>query len=190
MKITLLNLILALFVSTAALGQMSAEGVHFNQYMFDDIQIVGKTNVNDFHMRYRETQFCKVTAKQQSGNAMLGIEIPAKEVQADSKMMLHDFLDLIHAQKYPTINIEIRHNDIESSLSNPVSKKEIELTMNGVSKQFQCETYSENCYGDQHCLIGKLKIKLTDFGINPPHKFFGLVKVKDEIFINFRILFS
>lgn len=181
---------MAMCLTSLAFGQMSENKIHFSQYRFDDIQITGKTNVNDFHMRYREQEFCKIPDSLKTGNGMLGIDIPAKQVQADSKMMKNDFLNLIHAKKYPTINIEIKHDDIQSSLMTTSSKKDIEIEMNGVTRKFLCQTYAEHCYNDRYCLIGKLKIKLSDFGIDPPHKFFGLVKVQDEIFINFRILFS
>jgi polyisoprenoid-binding protein YceI len=169
---------------------MAAEKVQFNRYLFDKIQIRGKTNVNDFYMRYSDDEFCKLPNTLNAENSTLGINIPANKIKADSKMMLNDFLDLINADKYPTIDIEIAREEIESSPTEEPGYKNIELTMNGVTKQYRCKTYSESCYANQWCLTGQLEIRLTDFGIEPPNKFLGLIKVKDEIFVNFRILFS
>ena len=191
MKSRILYLLVVLLLTNInALAQMAVGEDHFSRYMFDEIQIIGKTNVNDFHLKYHEHEFCTIENKLQGGHSSLGINIPANQVEAESKMMLNDFLDLVHADKYPTINIEIAHEEIQLSSTEVSSLKNIELSMNGITKQFQCKTYSEPCYANQWCLTGKLEIRLTDFGINPPRKFFGLLKVKDEIFINFRILFS
>ncbi|WP_082326542.1 YceI family protein [Sunxiuqinia dokdonensis] len=177
-------------ISLPVAGQMAAMKETFSRYMFDQVHIVGKTNVNDFHMQYRESGFCEVPADFRQGNSMIEIEIPADQIQADSKLMLKDFLELINAQKYPTITIEINSDEITFEKAGESDLKNIAISMNGITKQFRSQTYADACFGNQWCLSGELKIKLTDFNIQPPSKFLGLVKVQDEIFINFRILFS
>lgn len=171
-------------------GQMAAVKETFSRYMFDQVHILGKTNVNDFHMEYRENDFCEVPGDFRKGNSMVEIEIPADQIEADSKLMLNDFLELINADKYPTITIEIDSDEITFDQAGESDLKTIGISMNGITKQFRSQTFSDACFGNQWCLTGELKIKLTDFNIKPPNKFFGLVKVRDEIFINFRILFS
>jgi len=37
---------------------------------------------------------------------------------------------------------------------------------------------------------GYYKLKMTDYGVKPPSALFGLIKVKDEININYRLVFS
>jgi len=37
---------------------------------------------------------------------------------------------------------------------------------------------------------GYYKLKMTDYGVRPPSAFFGLIKVKDEILIDYRFVFS
>jgi polyisoprenoid-binding protein YceI len=182
--------ILLLMMSFQAAGQMAAVKETFSRYMFDQVHIVGKTNVNDFHMQYRESGFCEVPGDFRKGNSMIEIEIPADQIEADSKLMLKDFLELINADKYPTITIEIDSDEITFDNAGESDLKTIGISMNGITKQFSSQTFSDACFGNQWCLTGKLKIKLTDFNIQPPNKFLGLVKVRDEIFINFRILFS
>jgi hypothetical protein len=171
-------------------GQMAARKETFSRYMFDQVHITGKTNVNDFHMEYREDEFCRMPSTFSSDEATIEINIPAEEVEADSKIMLKDFLDLINSDEYPNITIEIAKDEIDFASPDTEGKKTIELSMNGLTKKYQCETVSASCFVDQWCLTGQLKLKLTDFNIEPPHKFLGLVKVRNEIFISFRILFS
>ena len=189
-KIIFLTATLVFLNISAAFSQMAAEKFQYSRYLFDKIQITGKTNVNEFYMQYREDVFCKLPSAVGAENSTLGINIPANKIKAESKMMLNDFLELINADKYPTIDIEIAREEIELSPSEEPGFKNIELTMNGVTRQFRCKTYAEACYANQWCMTGQLEIRLTDFGIEPPNKFLGLVKVKDEIFVNFRILFS
>jgi len=175
---------------TPATGQMAAVKETFTRYMFDQVHILGTTNVNEFHMEYRESDFCKVPGDFRNESSVIEIEIPASQIQADSKMMLKDFLELIHADKYPTIEIEIDADEITFDEAGKSDLKNILITMNGITKEFKSRTYSDACFANQWCLTGELKIKLTDFNIQPPTKFLGMVKVRDEIFINFRILFS
>ncbi|MGQ7871087.1 YceI family protein [Sunxiuqinia sp. sy24] len=177
-------------ITTAAFAQMAAKKETFSRYMFDQVHIQGKTNMNDFRMEYRDDNFCHVPSDFSKTNSLIEIEIPADQIEADSKIMLHDFLKLIHAKKYPTIAIEIDSQDIVFDSEGSYEEKTIAVSMNGISRQFTCSTYSDACFGNQWCLTGELTIKLTDFDIEPPTKFLGLVKVKDEIFISFRILFS
>ncbi|WP_430973863.1 YceI family protein [Sunxiuqinia rutila] len=188
-RLTYLALFFSL-ITTAAFAQMAAEKETFSRYMFDQVHIQGRTNVNDFHMEYREDDFCQVPANFDEANSVIEIEIPADQITADSKMMLQDFLKLIQAQKYPTIDIQIDSQSIAFNAANGYDEKTIGVSMNGITRQFTCKTYSDACFGDHWCLTGELTIKLTDFNIDPPNKFLGLVKVKDEIFISFRILFS
>lgn len=171
-------------------GQMAAVKETFSRYMFDQVHIEGKTNVNDFHMEYRESGFCEVPGDFRKGNSMIEIEIPADQIEADSKLMLKDFLELINADEYPTVTIQIDSDEITFDQAGESDLKNIGISMNGITKQFRSQTYSDACFGNQWCLTGKLTIKLTDFNIKPPSKFLGMVKVRDEIFINFRILFS
>ena len=182
--------ILFLVLTKVVAGQMAAAKNTFSRYMFDQVLITGETNVNDFHLEYRENEFCNVLGKLESGSSTIQIEIPADQVEADSQVMLNDFLKLINADQYPNITIGIDRNEIEFFAVPESGEKLISLSMNGISKQFYCSTLSESCFGNQWCLTGQLQIRLTDFNIEPPHKFLGLVKVQNEIFINFRILFS
>lgn len=181
--------VLLMFSCQAAGSGSSGEKDTFSKYMFDQVHIEGKTNVNSFHLEYREDEFCRVPGDLNAENANLEIDIPAAQVEADSQAMLKDFLELINAAEYPNISIEIARNEVRFQHAEEEMKM-IELSLNGIKKQFECTTYTQACFGDQWCLNGQLKIRLTDFDIEPPHKFLGLVKVKDEIFINFRILFS
>lgn len=39
-------------------------------------------------------------------------------------------------------------------------------------------------------IIGEVYIRFTDFGVEPTKKIFGLIKISNEVFINFRINFK
>ena len=42
--------------------------------------------------------------------------------------------------------------------------------------------------GDEVRVTGSTRLRLTDFGIEPPTKFFGLVRVHNEIDVHFDLI--
>ncbi|MGD9929940.1 MAG: YceI family protein [Mangrovibacterium sp.] len=159
-------------------------------YLFDQVIIRGTTNVNQFQLSYRENHFTSLPETNRFLNENLKISIPADEIEAESKVMLDDFLELINASHYPTINISISHQITGELLNRSNLRHNIRVTMNGVTNTYTCSSEIEKTAADQWYLNGKMNVLLTDFGIEPPKKFLGIVKVRDEVFISFKILFS
>jgi hypothetical protein len=65
--------------------------------------------------------------------------------------------------------------------------KGISITVAGVSRQYDINCKIHNVDNENQVLNGTALIKLTDLEIVPPVKMLGLVKVKNEITINFEL---
>jgi hypothetical protein len=162
---------------------------NINYYLFDQVIIICSTNINQFHLKYREDNYIAFNNVDTSLTNRLKISIPAANIETESNLMLHDFLQLINAQQYPYIDISMQDNFTHEILSSSEKMNyRVKITLNGRSNFYNCVSEFTDC-GEEKCLVGKLKINLTDFALEPPRKFYGLIRVADEVFIKFRIIF-
>ncbi len=182
-----LLVIIFIFLTAGLNGLAQSETVQADNYLFDQILITGKTNLNHFQMYYRDSSFTEIPGPTKNH---LRISIPARKIQAESKMMKNDFLNMINAHDYPAIVIILDSDLTTGSTFNSGSLYRIGLMLNGKTNQYQVRLTSGDRFKDQWFISGRLKMNLSSFGIEPPQKFFGLVKIEDEVFINFKILFA
>jgi len=180
--------ILLLSAWTCSYGQ--AERELPDRYLFDQVMITGSTNMNEFHLDYRESDFSGIPSCVQGKDDTFRFLIPAGRIKAESKMMRTDFLEMIHADKYPDIVITLGENIVGDLRGSSILNHRIGLTLNGVTNNYQVKSVKEEGPSGQWLLSGAVKIRLSNFKIDPPKKFLGLVKVNDEVLINFKILFA
>ncbi|MDX9883388.1 MAG: YceI family protein [Prolixibacteraceae bacterium] len=159
-------------------------------YLFDQIIITGATNVNEFQLSYRENTFTRLNGSSDVKNNNLQICIPVRNIEAESQLMLDDFLNIVNADMHPEISISMSAQPTEFLQPGNSVIHRISLSMNGKTNVYTCKSDVLFCQPDGLSMEGRLDVRLTDFGIDPPRKFLGIVKVKNEVFINFRVLFS
>ena len=63
------------------------------------------------------------------------------------------------------------------------------ITIAGITRTYKIDCSLMNC-SENTLLIGSQKIMLSDFKLKPPEKLYGLVKVDDEITVNFSIILT
>jgi hypothetical protein len=147
------------------------------------ISIRGSSNVNKFQFHNDNPQAATTPERWSESNL---IRIPVYDFNASNKHMLNDFYDLVNATKHPFIEIAIEPRstadfDEQSGLTN----FRTEVTIAGQSNTYIVPSTISGCEHRGFMLEGDLKIKLTDFKIEPPTKLLGAVKVNDEVFIKF-----
>jgi hypothetical protein len=149
------------------------------------ILIQGSSNVNRFQL-VNQSPHIKIDSELKDFSGNRNIQIPVYDFKAANNHMLKDFYDMVNVSEYPYIQITIEPKgradfDETSGLTN--FKTEITLAGNSNSYTVPCEIVT--CENSAYLLKGNLKIKLTDFNIDPPEKVFGAIKVNNEVFINF-----
>lgn len=155
------------------------------------VYVNGSTNVNQFTFTSyisKQSLSNKKTFENEKKNNEVDIKIPVKNFKTKSTMMYKDFLKLMKADEYPTINIQFSVNQEfflkkESTIQIPV-----ELTLAGKKIIYNLPIQISECSENQINLLGYKRLNLTDFGIIPPKKMQGLIKVNNEILINFGIV--
>ena len=153
------------------------------------IVISGKTNINSFHLV--QTSFeankyapAKIIDMVYSNSEKKTLTIPVEDFRADNQMIYRDFLKLVKAKQYPWIIINMPQLKRQGS-DNEVNFYNVEITIAGVTRIYEISCYTERCDKEGVFIYGSRKLHLTDFNINPPEKTFGLIRVRNEVFVNF-----
>ena len=91
-----------------------------------------------------------------------------------------DFNGLIKSDKYPEILLEIKEMDLHSDTR---GMARVKITIAGMERFYKVPVAINNTEIAE--FKGKLELDINDFGLEPPNKLFGIIKVKDDIQINF-----
>jgi len=182
MKIKLYSL---LFVLIPVIGNSQDLAVH----------IFGETNINCFECKYdknKENQNSNdvLLKHPQIPEQTIETQIPINEFECSNSMMYNDFQKLLKAYEFPYIKIEIDPSQIKNILPyKQAVDLDVAITIADV-KNVQSISCSVNSCEDSNVKIsGVATINLADFRLKPPVKFMGLVKVRDEVTINFSFNF-
>lgn len=185
----IINILILLFChSLLAQKQFAGE----RDFLCDNfIAIKGETNVNYFHLE----QFVpddEVCAPGESGwihfpgSSYYQIKIPVRNFSANNQFVYKDFLSLIKASDFPYIQIYIEKDQFQEFYSPAgVQYSNVQISIAGVTTSFLVKCYVKECKYGNRIIHGEKTVKLTDFKLAPPVKSFGLIKVKNELNINF-----
>jgi len=121
-----------------------------------------------------------------TGKRLTNIVLPVRDFECNNKLAFKDFLTLLKAEQYPDIIISIPWNALQQpEHEDSVTLKNIKITIAGVSRKYDIYCTAEDSGNGDKILVGTIKIDLNDLNIIPPSKYFGMVKIKDEVFVKF-----
>ena len=153
--------------------------------------IHGQTNVNSFRCKmdcyqqldtlgyYMDDDQCMVFFKE---NLM---KIPVINFDCGSKMINTDFYDVLKKDHFPYVNIQFIA--LERWTGNTQVGGTVYITLAGVTKPFIIQ-YQINSTSKVLMLKGKQKICFSDFNLRPPEKMFGMIKVQDNLEVEFDLV--
>ncbi|HLT72243.1 MAG TPA: YceI family protein [Cyclobacteriaceae bacterium] len=159
-----------------------------------ELIIRGTTNVNDFVCRtgfndVRDTLELLLANKDCpiifSRNAMI---IPVASFDCGNQMITKDFQETLSANRYPELTL--RFVSIEEQVPGVASGSVagvVEITLTGTTRSYSV-LYSLAGNGDRSVsLVGKQDVCFSDFNLNAPRKMMGLIKVQDDLEVEFRL---
>lgn len=153
------------------------------------INIIVESNVNKLlftcEIDEMNTPFREVIYESgNSGSAI--INIPLKDFNCVNKAALNDFLSLLKADRHPDFLIIIPDlNIINCYNKDSVIIRDVSANVAGVTKKYDVSFRIENTNTGFCLYTGTLRILLSDLNIKPPVKYFGLVRVKNEVLVKF-----
>ncbi len=189
-------LILILFVPVTGASQVWKVNAASNVTPVNYVYISGETNVNCFECRYIENQDDNLYHSFQliydkiSGQSVKA-DIPVSEFECSNEIMYDDFMELLKAGDYPYIRIEIDPSQVKNILPGKSSQADlnVSLTIASIKKVQPVSCWITNPGNNSMSLSGTTTINIIDFQLEPPVKFLGLVRVKNEVKINFSFNF-
>jgi hypothetical protein len=163
------------------------------------ISVLVETNVNNFTCEFTNPgQFNALRFKSEvKADAIYFqdaiLHLGVSEFDCGKELMNKDFRALLNEAEYPYITIEfksLKWHDKEIREANKKMGKEIGLlevllSVAGTSHRKEVEVYTVEVLGHTLSGTGKIEVNIREFGLEPPEKFLGLVKVKETINIRF-----
>lgn len=149
------------------------------------VNILGTTNINEFNCSYEASlpkEEFQVTLLRKEGVIEVQHEalfLKVVSFKCPNSEMTKDFHDLLRYTDYPFIIFKV-----QKIIDNKIA--EIMIEMAGEQKTYQIKIENDQ---DENSLICNttMQICITDFGLEAPEKFFGMVKVNDTITVDFKI---
>lgn len=168
----------------------AGKGLEYPGIQLDHVVITGTSNVSDFKFLYvNEDQNQQWLDPYTSGSSLL-FSIPVDDITASNRLMVSDFKALIHADFHPHIHIEVDQKQIIAMLNGEEFKDiKVKVTLAGIAKIYTIPLFSGLVPGRNRYIMGRTSLLLSDFQLEPRSKIFRLIKIGNEVFINFRINF-
>ena len=166
-----------------------------NAVCLGKISIRGSSNVNSFelHNTVPQINILDDISRVRFGQSQFTwINIPVKNFHTSNKKIYSDFLEMVKADQHPFIKVSISNHELSKILSSSNNKVQIpaEIHLAGVSRKFILQ--SNLTFTPDNCIEvnGSQKLKLSEFGLVAPEKLFGLIKVNNEIIVNFAFVIN
>ncbi len=155
------------------------------------LEILGATNINEFHclsVSYGGEDIMKEDCSQASESSSLSGEIVMKSSGFDchNSMMTRDFAKTVKANEFPEISIRFIGLKENPSRKNVLFGK-VEITLAGEARIYTVSCIVKEESEKSKHLKGTRTFYFSDFGLQPPQKLFGAVKVKDAVSVDFHL---
>ena len=193
--ISRLFLILLIFVPVTGVSQIWKVMATSNESPENYVYIYGETNINCFECMYSNDQDnnsfqnFRLTYDKISGEK-LKADIPVSKFRCSNEIMYNDFTKLLKAGEYPCIRIEIDPSQISYILpGKSIVDLNVSITIADITKVQPISCQINSTGNNTMNITGITSINIVDFQLKPPVKFLGLVRVKEEVAINFSFNF-
>ncbi len=155
------------------------------------ILISGESNINQFNFTYDLRKHGLFEASDGlKDSSQFELAIPIKDFRTSNPLMYDNFLQLMKENQYPKIIISIPRDQLISLEQQSYTLcPRMNITIAGITRTYKIDCSLVNC-SESTLLVGSQKIKLSDFKLKPPEKLYGLVKVNNEITVNFSIILT
>ncbi len=175
----------------------SKTGFHQVEILSSSLVIHGKTNVNNFDCELIQ-QLGEETLQVTSENSDfkldfdgLVLKFDIKQFDCGHEIMNKDFRSILKSDKHPFLFLKINEIYIneETSLMEKLDVRSfVTISLAGVERTKMIEKATVINHDDHLVTFkGSKVLQMTDFRIDPPTKFLGLVSVENELEVTFEI---
>jgi len=158
------------------------------------LSIKGKSNVNEFtceseHELQKDSLDYSYTVNAdtvQVNGVYLDLEID--QFDCGKRAINRDFKSTLKYKEYPFIEIILNELLVSDSTSLIPQEAEVTIRIAGVERHYTVPLNSFSSSEKSFTVGGNKILRMTDFGLEPPSPMFGLIKVEDELNIQFDLV--
>lgn len=143
------------------------------------VKVEVSTNVKNFTCECGEGDFVYEDTVVSSAKK-IKLLLPVVAFDCPKRLMEKDLQELFDASKFPYVKLTVLEFNAEQKVLT------LELAIKQEVKVYKV-VLENKTMGNKSYLSGNQQISLLDFNVEPPKKMMGLVKVDDEVTINFLI---
>jgi len=175
-----------LLLSNSIFSQTSVRATTIEILPKSSLSISGDTNINKFLCSFNTELIAEnnhITYKAGAANIQFEnaiLKLDNSGFDCGSKAINKDFKDLIKANKYPEITLELTEITLDH---NEKAAAKVVISIAGKSNNYivPVDITSEEITQYK----GSLDLNISDFDLHAPKKLFGLIIIKENININF-----
>ncbi len=116
----------------------------------------------------------------------VNVIVKSKSIKSGKSIMDDKTYEALRSNKFSDIIFKAESLSIKENKISGLGTLEIA----GVSKQKELEAIITNQTATELKVKGTVKIRMSEFGIEPPTAMFGSIKTGDEIFITYELMFK
>ncbi|WP_303923911.1 YceI family protein [Draconibacterium sediminis] len=181
----IISLFAMLLASNLSVAQVSYEENESNS----KLMVTGTSSIHDWEMEVEDYD-CLVSASadenQQISIESIKFSCLAESITSDNKIMDNKAHKALDSDDHPKISFSA--DATVSATTNSLTKTKGKLQIAGKEKEVELEFTVAEAKDDQFKVSGKIPVKMSDFGIDPPTAMMGTLKTGDEVFIHFDIV--
>lgn len=122
----------------------------------------------------------------------LVVRVPLQAVDCGNTRMTNDLQETLKMKQHPEIRFELVHATMGARTDTSAQWRRVDavgpLTVAGTKRLIRVHA-AARAFDDEHFrLRGCLPIRMTYFGVEPPTKAFGLIRVKNRVEVKFDLL--
>ena len=154
-----------------------------------ELSIKGDTNISEFGCVFNTIYLeeCRKVVYRKNGNDVIFknavLSLKNSGFDCGNKVINKDFHAMLNTKEYPNLTMEL--NKITLNKGEKATAY-VQITIAGKKKEY---TFPIDVLSSPlNRFLGKLKLDINDFNLEPPKKMFGLIVIKDEIEIDFNLV--
>lgn len=193
---TVALVLIAVLSSFRSSGDRAPVNIRYMIEQGSHLSIQGTTNVNTFECFSRQAfgqQALAVQLDQRTNTvtferAVLNVRV--KELACDNSKIDADLCDALKADDFPHIVIELHDahfpkGNVGDDWTDIIISATLKIT--DQKRKIELKAKGKILADGRYKFMAAKALKMTDFGVEPPTALFGLIKVNDEITINFNL---
>ena len=151
-----------------------------------ELIIAGSTNVNKFDCQFDIDLIStpRTIKYSEEGKSVsfpdLNLKLRTDGFDCGNRRMNSDFQDLLKSEEYPEIRININRIEL---ISEEYVKAYVTVKLAGKENKYDLPVHIV-----KDRFIGKFRMDIRDFGLEPPTKALGLIEVDAEVEVRFNLL--